>query len=838
MVSVVPRRGRPLENLPSNESAFVEYAGHPLTSGQRCHWKVQVWDENDRPSRWSKAAAWEMGLMRPEDWKADWIGAGPTQEPLPPHGFFRSTNELAQTTATPHLDPRSILLRKEFALRPAIRRACAYVSGLGYYEFHCNGRKVDDRVLAPSKSNYRQWVFYDTYDLTPLLRPGANALGVMLGNGWFNPPMRWWEPYRMQWFGSPRARVQVHVEYADGASEIIVSDPTWKTFPGPVLDSNIYDGEIYDATQEASGWNAADLNDREWRPARVVEAPGGAMVSQLMPPMRITEQIRPVAIRSLKPGVQIVDLGRNISGWIRLRVSGARSTRLTLRYAEDIHPDGTLDPTSNERARSTDTFVLKGEGTEFCEPHFTFHGFRYVEISGAPKPISPNDVTGCFVHTDCQPTGSFACDNDLINRIHRATVRSQRSCMLGYPADCPQRDERLGWLGDAMVTADEMLLNFDAAVFQRQWLEGIRFNQNPTNGDISIVSPRPYTPEEPDPIWSSAYPVMVWELYRQQGDHRFLSEHFDAVCRFVDYLGTQATNHILPRYWIGDWGSIIDGWKEGDPPSVTTAFYYLDATLAARMAKVLGRSEAVAKYETLAGEIRAAFQQTYYDAERHRFDQGTLFSNALPIVLGLADPQEASGVLGNILAELDRRGGHFDVGVLGTKYLPEALTLAGRADRAFALATMTGYPSWAHLLEGGRDTLSEFWDLHGSHNHVMLGSIDAWFYRTLAGIQPDDDHPGYHRIDVRPYFPESLGRVDARVETVRGPLRVHWVRRGKTLRLSVDLPPNVEASIHLPVARDCIIDSRPRRSPASRDDAAAVFRVGSGHYEFQFEPTR
>jgi alpha-L-rhamnosidase len=822
----------------SSETASIEYGGRPLVSGQQCHWRVQVWDETDRPSRWSEAATWEMGLMRAEDWKADWIGAGPAQEPRPPHGFFRSTNELAQATATPQLDPRSVLLRREFTLRPGIRRARAYVSGLGYHEFHCNGRKVDDRVLAPSKSNYRRWVYYDTYDLTPLLRPGANALGVMLGNGWFNPPMRWWEPYRMQWFGSPRACVQVHIEYADGTSEIIVSDSNWRTLPGPVLDSNVYDGEVYDATQEVPGWNATGLDDRAWRPARVVEAPGGQMVSQLMPPMRVTERIRPIAIRSPKSGVHIVDLGRNISGWLRLRVSGARGTQITLRYAEDSHPDGTLDPTSNERARSTDTFILKGGGIEFCEPRFTYHGFRYVEITGYPGKLSLDDITGCFVHTDCTPTGSFACDNDLINRIHRATVRSQRACMLGYPADCPQRDERLGWLGDAMVTADEMLLNFDAAVFQRQWLEGIRFNQNPENGDISIVSPRPYTPEEPDPTWSSAYPIMVWELYRQQGDRRFLSEHFDAVCRYVDFLGTQATNRILPRYWIGDWGSIIEGWKEGDPPSVTTGFYYLDATLAARMAKILNRPDLAARYGALAGEIRTAFRGAYYDAERHQFDQGTLFSNAFPLVLGLANPDETHGVLKNILANLDRRGGHFDVGVLGAKYVPEALTLGGRADQAYALATRTGYPSWAHLLEGGRDTLSEFWDLHGSHNHVMLGSIDAWFYRTLAGIQPDDERPGYGRVIIRPFLPENLGLVDARIETVRGPLEVHWKRNANSLRLRVEIPPNVEALVHVPAARDSSIDCRPRRLPASRDETTAVFHLGSGHYDFRVETAR
>lgn len=817
----------------SNQSAHLEFGGPPLTSGQRCFWRVQVWDETDRPSAWSEIARWEMGLMRPQDWKAEWIGAGPPREPRPPHGFFRHTNELALVPDAPQVEPRSVLLRRDYVLRPGIRRATAYVCGLGYYEFHLNGQKADDRVLAPAASNYRRWVYYDTYDLTSRLTAGTNTLALHLGNGWFNPAPRWWQPYRMQWFGSPRARVQVHVEYADGTSTMLLSDASWRTHPGPVLDSCIYDGETFDATAEIRGWNSPGFAESTWDHAHLVESPGGEMVAQRLPPMRVTERVRPVAIRALRPGVQVVDLGRTVSGWLRLRVNAPRGTRLTLRYAEDCWPDGSLDPRSNERAKATDTFILKGEGVEICEPRFTFHGFRFVEVSGLPGVLSRDDAVGCFVHTDNPVAGAFACDHPLLSRLHQATVRSQRACMLGYPADCPQRDERLGWLGDAMVTADEMLLNFDAGVFQRQWLDGIRLNQNPTNGDLSIVSPRPYTSEEPDPTWSSAYPVMVWELYRQQGNRRILAEHWGSIQRFVEYLGTQAKDHVLPRYWIGDWGSIVEGWKEGDPPSVTTAFYYLDATLAARMARELDQPEAAARYTTLAQQIREAFRRTYYDATRRQFDQGTLFSNALPLVLGLADSAEIPHLLDHLLTGLDRRGGHFDVGVLGAKYLPEALTLAGRADRAYALATQTGYPSWAYLLEGGRDTLSEFWDLHGSHNHVMLGSIDAWFYRTLAGIQVDEARPGYAHVFIRPFVASDLPGVRARVETVRGPVAVRWVQSSGVLRLSVEIPPNADATVSVPARAGATVECRPTRPSAQRTADHAEFHLGSGRYEFR-----
>lgn len=819
----------------SSDSIQVAYAGQPLRSGQRGHWKVRVWDETGLASDWSRPSFWDTAILDPGEWRACWIGAGPAREPRPAAGFFKHTNELASVREPVVVDSRATLLRREFPARRDLRHARVYVTGLGQYELFCNGRRVGDHVLAPAKTNYREWVLYDTYDLTPFLRSGTNALGMMLGNGWFNPARKWWEPYRMQWFGAKRGFLQLRLEYADGSSEWVVSDGSWKTAPGPVVSSCIYDGEVYDATLELPGWDQPGFDDRDWRPARVVEPPGGVLVSPPMPPIRVVEHRRPVTRRNPRPGVYVFDLGQNFAGWVRLTVRGPRGTRVTLRYAEDVHSDGTLDPRSNERAQATDVYVLRGEGREVYEPRFTYHGFQYVELTGFPGTPGLDDVLGCVVQTDCPVTGSFACDHDLLNRIHRATVWSQRSALLGYPLDCPQRDERLGWFGDAMVTFDEALCNFDAAPFFRHWLDGVRRNQNRADGDISIVSPRPYLPDEPDPVWSSAFVVMSWEYYRQQGDRAFLARQYDAMRRYVDYLGTQATNQVLPRYWIGDWGSIVEGWKEGDPPSVTTAFYQLDARIVSQAARVLGRVADAERYDALAQQIRAAYRRAYYDPGRRQFDQGTQFSNALPLCLGLAEPDEEPAVLGHILASLERRGGHFDVGVLGAKYLIEALTRGGSPDVAFRLATQTGYPGWAHMLEGGRTTLSEFWDLHGSHNHAMMGSIDAWFYRTLAGIESDENRPGYEHLFIRPYLPEALKWVRAHVATVRGPVSVSWEQRAGELRLRVELPANTTATVRVPAAPDQRIRCAPARSPAHREREAAIYELGSGRYEFRVE---
>ena len=818
----------------SGQSVHVAYGGAPLVSRQRCFWKVRVWDDAGVESGWSNQASWEMGLLRAEDWRAVWIGGGPEREPRPPEGFFKSVKDLTALGETVRVDGRSTLLRKTFVAAKALRGARVYVSGLGYYELYCNGRRVGDHVLAPAKTNYRRWVLYDTYDLTDFLLRGPNVLGLSLGNGWFNPYQKWWDPYRMQWFGSKRALLQLRLDYADGTSEVVVSDGSWKTAPGPVLSSCVYDGEVYDATQEQAGWDRPGFHDAGWDAAHEVESPGGKLVSHLMPAIRITQQIKPVSLTNPKPGVYIYDLGQNFAGWARLSATGARGTRITLRYAEDLNPDGSLDTRSNEKAAATDVYVMKGEGREVYEPHFTFHGFQYVEVTGFPGVPKRGDLVGCVVHSACDRIGSFECGNELINRIHRATLWSQRSNLMGYPMDCPQRDERLGWLGDAMVTAEEAMFNFDTALFYRHWLDGLRYNQNPANGDISIVSPRPYVTDEPDPTWSSAYLAVVWQYYLHYGDQGFLAEHLDSMRRYVDYLGTQATNHILPKYWIGDWGTMVTGWQEGDPPLIGTAFYYEDAVILAQASRVLGKPDMAARYDTLARQIKDAFNHSFYSESKQHYEPGSQLSNALPISFGLADPSSEAGILENILADLGRHDGHFNVGVVGAKHLIDALTRLARADVAYQLATRRGYPSWDYML-AGRNTLSEFWDLRGSHNHVMMGSIDAWFYRTLAGIQPDADHPGFEHVRIEPFVPDSLSFVRASVQTVRGRVSVEWTQTKARLGLRVSIPANTTATVRVPAGPDQRVRCTPASDLAGRRGDAAFYQVGSGEYEFRVD---
>ncbi len=818
--------------IASPQSTGIRYKGRPLTTRQTCYWKVCVWDEAGNPSGWSQVGSWQMGLLKDSDWQAKWIGSGPTQEPRPPAGFFRSLKEMTNLNLRVEVDSRSTLLRREFRVPKAVRSATVYVTGLGYYELTCNGQRVGDRRLAPAKTNYRQWVLYDIYDLAPALRRGGNVLGIQLGNGWFNPSTKWWDVYRMLWFGSKRAILQLHLQYTDGTSEVVGSDRTWKTHPGPVLSSCVYDGEVYDAREELTGWDRTGFDDSGWRQANEVEAPGGRLVSHLMPPIRITQRLPARALSEPQRGVYIYDLGQNFAGWAKFTMRGRPGDRVRLRYAEDLTPDGELDIQSNEKALATDFYLLKGNGPETYEPKFTFHGFRYVEVTGLSVPPNQGDLEGHVVHSDCRPTGAFSCSNELINRIHRATTWAQRSNLMGYPMDCPQRDERLGWLGDAMVTAEEAMLNFDTKTFFQHWLDGLQRNQNPTNGDISIISPRPYVPEEPDPTWSSAYLVVLWDYYLQSGDTQFLAKHYDSMCRYVNYLGTQATNHIVPQYWIGDWGTTVKGWKEGEPRSVGTAFYYYDTRILAKAARVLGRKEEADRYEKLSEGIRSSYNRAFYQGDTHQYDQGSQFSNAFPLFLGLAPESDQDKILQNILNDLDSHGGHFTVGVLGTKYLIDALTQCGRADVAYGLVNQTGFPSWAHLIEG-RTTLSEFWDLRGSHNHVMLGSIDAWFYRVLAGITTQESHPGFEQVQIKPYIPADLPWVQASIQTVRGPIAVNWNQNHRKLTLEISIPPGSMAKVHVPANLSDPVSIHPNRTPLRREARETVFELGSGAYRFR-----
>ena len=816
----------------SSDLAYSVYAGKALQSNRLYFVKLQIWDKNGRKVQ--KSAHFETAILHPEDWKAQWIGSGRKSEPRGKNGYLSSQSEKGAAEVT--VDARSLLLRKDFEINKKVKRARVFVSGLGYYELFINGKRVGDKVLNPAKTNYRKEVLYDSYDVNALLKNGINAVGIHLGNGWFNPLKKWWS-WRMQWFGSKRAILQMEITYDDGSSQTVVSDDSWKFSSGPIVSSCIYDGEVYDANLVPLGWNRAEFEDSQWQTANIVDAPGGRMLSQTMPAIKVNQTIKPLSVTNPREGVYVFDMGQNFAGWARLKVHGPRGTKIVLRYAENISRDGMIDRRTLNLVKAEDVYILKGQGEEIYEPHFTYHGFRYVEVSGFPGTPTKENVEGCVVHSAVEQVGAFGCSNADINRLHKVILWSQRSNLMGMPTDCPQRDERLGWMADAYVTAEEAMDNFDMFLFYRNWLRGIRSNQN-AEGDLPIISPRPYSdPGQVD--WGSGYILLSWYDYLHYGDKSILAEHFANMEKYLDYLTAKSDGYILPPSIYGDWVSVVQNWQGGDPQGTATAFFYYDAAIAAKIAGVLNFKDKETKFRALKNKISEAYNARYFNKDKAQYEDGTQFSNAFPLYLNMVPPQYREKVMKNLLDDiLINQKGHLTTGILGTKYMVDLLTREDRSDIVYLLVTQRDYPGWIDLIKN-RTTLSERWDQGGSNNHVMFGSIDDWFYRSLAGIRIDEQQPAFRHIVIKPFIAPDLSFVKASINTINGKVSSHWRLKNGNYSLAVSIPVNSKATVYVPAGnKDDVKESgktiaeNPNIKFEKIENNRAVFTVLSGEYNF------
>jgi len=824
--------------IDSEQSIHIPYKGQPLGSNKRYYLKVRVWNKYKKPVPFSPVSTFTTGLLTAEDWKAKWIGRGGIDDPPKEPGFYYQQKELdAKGNKLKH-NPRSLLLRKSFKTSKKIKQALLHVSGLGLYELSLNGSRIGESLLSPAKTFYKKIVLYDTYDVSSSLQKGENAIGIMLGNGWFNPLPKWWS-WRMQWFGSKRAIMQLHLLYMDGSEEVVNTDETWKVNDGPILSSCIYDGEIYDANQEIPGWDNTGFDDAAWSVASILPSPGGKMTAQVLPPIKETELIKPQKVTMLDDGNYVVDLGQNISGWLRIKVSGSKGTEILIKYAENLNKNGRIDPKSNNLASPIDTYIMSGKENEMYEPRFTYHGFRYVEISGAPNTLNSDEITGVVVHSAVEPVGSFACSNEDLNRIHAVTLWSQRANLMGLPTDCPQRDERLGWLGDAHVTAEEAIFNFDMALFYEKWLNDIQSTQRVQNGDIPYISPRPFTDGAGTPAWSSAYHLIVWYMYLYYGDKNILDDHYESMRNYVDYLSTTADAYILPSDNYGDWLSANRDWKRGGPLSVSTGYYYYVTSIVAETARILEQDEDQVKYEELSEQIKDAYNKKFYNYDTQQYEEGSQFSNSYPLFLGIASDFLGKAALGGLVVDIMENKGHLNTGILGTKYMLEALSRENHSKMAYLMVTQPDYPGWINLIQG-RTTFSEHWNQTGSNNHVMFGSVDSWFYKVLAGISIDEEKPGFENVIIKPYIASGLDWVKAHVKMIRGEVGVEWQKEAKDLKLAIQVPVNSTATVYILANGPEHVEEE--RDPAStsagvtyirRDRNYAVYQVNSGRYEFR-----
>ncbi|HWQ91994.1 MAG TPA: family 78 glycoside hydrolase catalytic domain, partial [Clostridia bacterium] len=829
--------------------------------GQRVYWKVRAWDNKNKPSAFSAPAWWEMALLTPEDWRAQWI-TRPNAKPVSEAQAFD--------------DHPAPLFRKEFVLDKKIARARAYASGLGYYELRLNGERVGDHVLDPGWTSYSKRVLYSTYDVTRQLKRGANAVGIMLGNGWFNPlPLPMWghiKPGNALTTGEPQAILQLVIEFTDGTSQTIVTDPSWRVANGPILRNSVYLGEFYDARREQPGWDKAGFDDSCWQTAALA-ARGelGPLRAQDAPPIRITRTIKPVSLTEPKPGVFIFDFGENFSGWSRLHVQGPAGTRVRLRSGELLYKDGTLNGMTAvcgqikaggkdyiydgvgmpKTAFQLDEYVLKGGGKEVFTPRFTFHGFRYVELTGCSGKPDLNTLEGLALNSDVPSAGAFACSNEMFNRIQEMVRRTELANIFSVQSDCPHR-EKFGYGGDIVVSSEMGMLNFDMTRFYAKAAQDLVDAARP-NGGITETAPYVGIHDQglgdatapvdlgggSGPVdWGTAQPLLPLQLYQYYGDRRLIEEHYPTAQRWVALLRSKAVDNILDN-GISDHEGLV-----AKPRALTgTAAYYCNVKLLAQLARILGKESDANEAEALAANIKTAFNQKFLQPGTGRYGPASQVAQAVALFMGLVPDEERQRALDVLVRDIqETHKGHLSTGIFGTKYMLHELTARGRADVAYALVNQRTFPGWGHMLENGATTLWEHWEFSDntySHNHPMFGSVSEWFFKALAGIQPAPQAVGFDKIIIHPQPMADLDWVKATHRTVRGEIVSEWSRQAGAYKLRVRVPVGATATVILPARESAQISENGvpiHRAPgvhlAGIKEGKATLTIGSGTYDF------
>lgn len=840
----------------SSQAGQVAYAGQPLRARQQCWWKVRVWDGSDFPSPWSDPAFWTMGLLNESDWRrSQWIGRDDLLEDTSEIWYFYESFTAGRIPPTGRLKPpRSIpapYLRNEFVVSGRVRSAYLFASGLAYAELRLNGKKISgDIERDPGYTNFNTRVLYVTHDVTGMLTQGLNAVGAILGTGWYDVhDIGVWHFNTAPWRGRPRLRLLLAIEYEDGRSQSVESNDEWKTATGPILHDGIYTGEIYDARLEMPGWDTAGFDDSSWSRALIMPAPYGKLVARRCPPVAITETLIPVSISEPKSGEYLFDMGQNFSGHTELRVRETAGTAITMHYGEVLSKNGTVDTsilevfmakTDPRQPFQQDTYICKGSGEEVWEQRFSYSGFQYVSVTGLSQKPSVDNFRGRFAHTLLESAGEFVCSNEVINKIQHATRSSFLSNAQSIPTDCPQR-EKNGWTADAQLAAQAGLMNFKSASFYTKWLDDFADAQR-ADGGIPVIVPcggwgnneggwGPITPP-----WDAAYPVITWDLYQYCGDIRILRQHYPHLLRYLDYFASYEKNGVTPGLGYGDWLS----WKTETPLElISTAYLYLSATIVANIASILGMPDNEKEYRELAEKVKRGFNAQFYKTGEHTYANGSQTALSVALMFGLVPESETPAVLSNLIADVEQKG-HIDTGFIGAKYVLHALSKGGRTDLAFKVVVRPDMPGWGYWIRQGATTLWEDWGGTGSRNHIMFGDVSNWFFERLAGISPDPAAPGFQRVLIRPSSIPDLDWAKGTYHSVRGMIVSDWKRSEAQFSLNLTIPANVGATVWIPAAKaDHVTES-------GRDAAEAegvrllqilndrrIFFVGSGEFAFE-----
>ncbi|MDR1170908.1 MAG: glycoside hydrolase family 78 protein [Bacteroidales bacterium] len=825
----------------SPQSIQIEYGGSPLKSFTRYYWRVRVYDRNGNASRWSDPAWFETAVLSADGWQAAWIGDG---KPLPAkdEDFYK--------------DSPAPVFRKIFELKKKIASARLYISGVGYYEACMNGNKIGDHVLDPGWTAYRNQVLYTTCDVTGQVRKGKNVLSVMLGNGWYNPlPLRMWGAWNLReelTVGSPCLKGELHITYSDSSREIIPTDETWQVASGPVLRNSVYTGEHYDARLEKD-WDNPEEKIEGGKAVKVA-GPAGILTAQVQPPVKLIKVVKPVSVSEPKPGVYLFDMGQNFAGVARIRVKGPAGTRVVLRYGEDKYKDGNINvmtsvagqiksgnggPGAPAVAWQEDSYTLKGEGMETWAPRFTFHGFRYVEVTGWPGKPAINDIDGLCLSAGVATVGEFSSSNSMFNRLLENIRWTFRSNLFSVQSDCPAR-EKFGYGGDMFCTTNAFSFNYDMANFYRKIIQDNVNDQRPLGG---ITETTPYMGiadkglgDGSGPLcFQVGFPYLMAHLYEFYGDKRVLEEYYAALDRQVRFIASHAKDSLV-FVDLGDHESL-----DAKPEKLTaSAFYYYHVKLIAEYAAVLGKTDDVAKYGALARAIRKAVVASMFDAATGIFDNATQSAQVFGLWFDFTDGKDREGAFDALVKAVENREGHLSTGIFATKMMFDVFRRDDRNDMAYSIANRRDFPGWGYMIENGATTLWETWaysDNTYSQNHPMFGSISEWFYRSLLGINPAA--PGFGKIIIKPQPAGDLTHAKGSYRSIRGLIGSEWRIDNGRFHLKVEIPVNTTAEIWIPSANGEITESEKpvgqyhNITKVKTEGKYTVLAVGSGKYSFE-----
>ncbi|MEC0169071.1 family 78 glycoside hydrolase catalytic domain [Paenibacillus graminis] len=821
----------------SEQSAHVELAELLPGSRQRYYYRVRVWDTENRGTEWSEPAFWEMGLLAQEDWQAEWISA-----PLSLLGVEAE---------------RCPLLRGSFQAAAKPLKARMYATALGLYELELNGLRVGDGYLTPGWTSYSQRLQVQAYDITAQIAAGDNAVGAWLGNGWYKGNLAW--DNRRHIFGSRTALLmQIHLTYEDGSEQIFATGENWTAAAGPILMSELYHGETYDARLELSGFSQPGYDDSGWSRVELLPHSKEILVAQENVPVRKIDQIKPLNLLKTPAGETVLDMGQNMVGWMQFCLTAPRGQQVELVHFEVLDRDGNVYTDNLRSARQKITYIAKGGGRESYEPRFTFQGFRYVQLTGFGEELSPENFTGIVLHSDMEHTGSFACSNPLINQLQHNILWGQKGNFVDVPTDCPQRDERLGWTGDAQMFIRTSAYLMNVAPFFSKWLKDLSADQLEHGGVPFVIPDVLGENDHSSAAWGDAAVICPWTLYQCYGDKRILEQQYPSMRGWVEYIRKQGQDEYLWNTGVhfGDWLGLDakqDSYKGAtDTDLIATAFYAYSVQLLQKTADVLGRTDEAKQYMVLYSRIKEAFNREFITPSG-RLSVPTQTACVLALMFGLVEGPAKARTTDKLLKLLEESGHHLTTGFVGTPYLNLVLSEAGHTDAAYKLLLQTDYPSWLYQVTKGATTIWEHWDgikedgsfwskNMNSFNHYAYGAIGDFLYRHIAGIELDEAHPGYKEFVIKPQPGGDLTWAAAALETMYGRIRSEWSITSNQMELSVSVPPNTSAALYLPNAGlprvlegDVHLEQAIGVHSAEQLEHEVKVMLGSGDYRFIYE---